>query len=111
MGMLRRRLLSPSRISRIRGLCVQHRWPSTRLQTSGAAATAETAVVALNYHMAQLAGKAVVAVDQLTIDHHAGANTGAECDHDEILETAGSAIGHLTDSGGIGVVGDSYGKC
>ena len=60
--------------------------------------------------MAQLAGKAVAAVDQLAIDHHAGANTGAECDHDEILETAGSAIGHLADSGGIGVVGDSYGN-
>ena len=64
---------------------MQHRWPSKYVSRHpGAAATAETAVVALNYHMAQLAGKAVVAVDQLTIDHHAGANTGAECDHDEI---------------------------
>ena len=35
-------------------------------------------VVALNYHMAQLASKAVVAVNQLTVTTNAGASVGTD---------------------------------
>ena len=60
--------------------------------------------------VAQLAGKAVVAVYHLSVDHDAGAHAGAQGDHDEILHTAGGAIGHLSHGGGIGVVGEGDGN-
>ena len=78
------------------------------LQAAVVAAAAETAVVALHDHMAQLAGKTVMAVHKLAVDYHARAYACAECDHYEILQTAGSTVGHLADSGGIGVVGNRH---
>ena len=60
------------------------------LEATRAAAAAEASVVALHYHVAQLAGKAVVAVDHLTVDHDARPHAGTESDHDEILEASGT---------------------
>ena len=58
--------------------------------------------------MTQLAGKTVMAVDELSVDHDAGAHAGSERYHDEVLHTASCAVGHFAQGGGVGVVGDSH---
>ena len=57
--------------------------------------------------VAELAGEAVMSVDDLSVDDDTRTDTGAEGDHDEILHTAGGAVGHLAHSGGVGVVGEA----
>ena len=59
--------------------------------------------------MAKLAGKSVVTINKLSVDHDTRAHAGAEGDDDEVLHTASHAIGHLADGCCIGVVGHCHG--
>ena len=49
-----------------------------------------------------------MAVNYLTIDDDTATYACAEGDHDEVLHSPGSAIGHLAHSSGIGIIGKSY---
>ena len=57
--------------------------------------------------MAQLAGKSVVAINQLAVDDDAATYARTQRDHDEVLHTTGRAVGHFADGGRVGVVGQS----
>ena len=59
--------------------------------------------------MSQLTGETVVSIHKLTVNHDTASYTCAKGNHDEILKTTGCAIGHLADSGSIGIIGDSHG--
>ncbi len=59
--------------------------------------------------MAQFAGKAVVAIDNLAVDHDTATHTGTQGNHDEILHTAGRAIRHFAHGCRIGVIGQRHG--
>ena len=50
-----------------------------------------------------------MSVDELTVYNDTGTYACAEGDHDEIFETAGCAVCHFADSGGVGVVGNGHG--
>ena len=56
--------------------------------------------------MAQLTGKAIVAVHHLSVHHDTAAHTSAQGNHDEILHTASHTVGHLADGGSVSVVGN-----
>ena len=60
--------------------------------------------------MAQLTGKTVAAINHLAIDDDTRADTRTQRNLDEVLHTTGSAISHLTDGGGVGVVGHTHGN-
>ena len=55
--------------------------------------------------VAEFAGKAVVTIDNLTVDYDSAADSGAEGNHDEILHSLGCAVGHLTHRRRIGIIG------
>lgn len=74
------------------------------LQTAVAAAAA-LAAAPLDDHMAQFACEAVVAVDHFAVGDETRAETRPERNHDEVLHALGVAEDHLSDRGGIGVVG------
>ena len=78
------------------------------LKATGTAASAETSVIALDDEVSELAGEAVVAVNDLSIDHYARSYTCAESNHNEILEATCCTIGHFTEGGGVGVVCHGY---
>ena len=59
--------------------------------------------------VAEFAGEAVVTVHHFPIDHNSGADTGTEGDHDEVLHTAGRAVGHFTHRGGVRIVREGHG--
>ncbi len=73
-------------------------------------AAALAAVVAHGAGVTQLAGETVVAVHHFTVDHDTGTYAGTQGDHDEVLHTAGCAVGHFTHGGGVGVVGEGHGN-
>ena len=75
-------------------------------QATAAAAAAKASVIALYNDMAEFSGESVMAVDKLSVDYDSGTDTGAKRNHDEVFQAAGGAIGHLADSGGVGVIGD-----
>ena len=79
------------------------------LEAACTSAAAQTTVVALDDHVAEFAGKTVVAVYYLSVDNYAGAYAGAESYHDEVFEAARRAICHFSEGGRVGVVGDGYG--
>ena len=58
--------------------------------------------------MSKLTSKAVAAIDELTVDDDTRANTRTQCDHDEVFHATSHAVDHLTDSGGISIVGQSH---
>ena len=60
--------------------------------------------------MAQLAGKTIMTVKQLSVNHNTRTHTGTQCDNDKILHTASHTVNHLADSSGIGIVGKRYGN-
>ena len=64
----------------------------------------------VNHEVAQFAGKAVAAVHNLAIANDARANARAKGNHDEVLHTAGHAIGHFAHSSCIGVVRHAAGN-
>ena len=66
--------------------------------------------VAFDDNVAEFACKAVMAVNNLTVDDDARSDAGPESDHDEVFHAAGCAIGHFSESGGVGVVGDCDGN-
>ena len=70
-----------------------------------ATASAETTVFATYDSMSQLSGKTVVSVYHLSVDNDTAAYTRTQRYHDEVFHTACSAVGHFTDSSGIGVIG------
>jgi hypothetical protein len=53
----------------------------------------------------QLASKTIAAINQLTVNHDTRTYTSAQSDNDKVFHTTGYAIGHLTDSSCIGIVG------
>ena len=59
--------------------------------------------------MAELAGETVVAIDKLSVDDDSAAHACAKSDHDEILQSACGAVGHLADGGGVSVIGNGNG--
>ena len=59
--------------------------------------------------MPEFASEAIVPVDELTPDDDTATYTSTERDDDEVLHTACSTIGHLTDSGSVSVVGECHG--
>ena len=73
------------------------------------ATAALTAVVAHSAGVTQLTGKTVVAINHLTVDHDAGTDAGTQGNHDEVLHTTGSTVGHFTYSSGVGIVGERHG--
>ena len=58
--------------------------------------------------MTEFAGKSVMTIDNLTIDDNTAADTCAEGNHDEVLHTARSSVGHLTHCSSIGIICKSY---
>ena len=75
------------------------------LQTTVAAASAGTAVLATHRHMAQLSGEAVAAVDQLSVDDDTRTYTRSEGKHDEVFHATSHTVGHFTDGSSIGIIG------
>ena len=81
------------------------------LKAPCATATAGATVLAAHHrHMAQLAGKTVGAVNHLTVDHDARADTRAQRDVDKVLHATGHTIGHFAQSGRIGIIGKCHGN-
>ena len=78
------------------------------LETALTATAAHTAIAA-DDHVTEFASEAIVPVDELTTDDDTTTDARTEGDDDEVLHTACSTIGHLTDSGSVSVVGECYG--
>ena len=60
--------------------------------------------------VAEFSGKAVMAINDFTIDHYTGAYAGSEGDHDEILHASGGAVSHFTHGCGVGIIGKGHGN-
>ena len=60
--------------------------------------------------MAQFAGKPVVSINQLPVDHNSASDARSERNHDEIFHAACCAISHFSNCGCIGIIGDGYGN-
>ena len=58
--------------------------------------------------MAQFAGKAVVTVEQLSVDDDTRADARSKGDDDEVLHATGHAVDHLAQGSGVGVVGQRH---
>ena len=78
-----------------------------RLQTTFTSATAHTSRTATNNHMAQLTGKTIVTINHLSVNNNTATDTCAQCNHDKILHTTRSSIGHFTYTGRIGIISQS----
>ena len=77
---------------------------------TAAASAAAFATVALDDDVSELTREAVVSVNQLSVRDESRTYARAERNHDEILHPLRVAVDHLADSGGIGVVGNVYGR-
>ena len=55
--------------------------------------------------VAKLAGEAAATREEMAVAYHAGTDTGAERQHDEVAAASRRAVGHLTYGRRIGVVG------
>ena len=78
-------------------------------KTTRTSAAAYASVVALYHHVAKFISKTVVAIHELTVDNDSGSYARSEGNHDEIFHAASRAVGHLSESGSVGVIGDSHG--
>ena len=87
--------------------CARHtRSRAISLQASLPATATRTSVLTAHDNMAQFTGKAVAAIDQLSIDHNTRTDTRAQREHDEVFHAPCHTIGHLSHSRSIGVVRD-----
>ncbi len=77
------------------------------LQTAATTTTARTTVEAYN-GMTELTGKAITAINQLTIDYDTRANASTEGNNDKVLHTASHTVSHLADGSRIGIIGKGY---
>ena len=56
--------------------------------------------------VAQLTGKTVMTVEQLTVNHDTRANTGTEGDNDEVFHASSRTVYHLALRSRVGIIGD-----
>ena len=60
--------------------------------------------------MSQLSGETVVSVYHLAVNNDTATYACTQRYHDEVFHTACGAVGHFTDGGGIGVIGQRGGN-
>ena len=69
------------------------------------ATTAATSTLSLHDNMTKFASKAITSINYLSVNHDTRANASTQSNNDKIFQTTCHAIGHLTNSSGISVVG------
>jgi hypothetical protein len=60
--------------------------------------------------MAQFPGKTTGSIKETTIGYDTASQAGSQCNNKEVLHSAGVTKKHLSDSCGVGVIGNDYGK-
>jgi len=68
-------------------------------------ATTLTSII-LDPYVSQFPGKAILTIDQATIDHQSASQSGSQGDHNKVLKSFGISEEHLPESSSIGIIGN-----